>query len=55
MNYNWNWGVLFEQQYFDWIVSGTLWTLYLSIAASILAFVLGSVIGIMRTLENKVL
>ena len=55
MNYNWNWGVLFEQQYFDWIVSGTLWTIYLSIAASILAFVLGSVIGIMRTLENKVL
>ena len=55
MNYNWNWSVLFEQQYFDWIVSGTLWTIYLSLAASIIAFFLGSLIGILRTLDNKIL
>jgi glutamate/aspartate transport system permease protein len=55
MNYNWNWSVLFEQQYFDWIVSGTLWTIYLSLAASVIAFFLGSLIGILRTLDNKIL
>jgi glutamate/aspartate transport system permease protein len=55
MNYNWNWSVLFEQQYFDWIISGTLWTIYLSLAASIIAFFLGSLIGILRTLDNKIL
>ena len=55
MKYNWNWSVLIEPQYFDWIISGTLWTIYLSIASSIIAFFLGSIIGIFRTLDNKVL
>ena len=55
MKYNWNWSVLIEPQYFDWIISGTLWTIYLSIAASLIAFLLGSIIGIFRTLDNKIL
>ena len=55
MKYNWNWSVLIEPQYFDWIISGTLWTIYLSIASSIIAFFLGSIVGILRTLDNKVL
>ena len=55
MKYNWNWSVLIEPQYFDWIISGTLWTIYLSIASSFIAFFLGSVIGIFRTLDNKIL
>ena len=55
MKYNWNWSVLIEPQYFDWIISGTLWTVYLSIASSFIAFFLGSIIGIFRTLDNKIL
>ena len=55
MKYNWNWSVLFEPQYFDWIISGTLWTIYLSIASSFIAFFLGSIVGIFRTLDNKIL
>ena len=55
MKYNWNWSVLVEPQYVDWIISGTLWTIYLSIAASLIAFLLGSIIGIFRTLDNKIL
>ena len=55
MKYNWNWSVLIEPQYFDWIISGTLWTLYLSIASSFIAFFLGSIVGILRTLDNKIL
>ena len=55
MKYNWNWSVLIEPQYFDWIISGTLWTIYLSIASSFIAFFLGSIIGIFRKLDNKIL
>ena len=55
MKYNWNCSVLFEQKYFYWIVSGTLWTIYLSLASSVIAFFLGSLIGILRTLDNKIL
>jgi len=55
MKYNWNWSVLIEPQYFDWIISGTLWTVYLSIASSFIDFFLGSIIGIFRTLDNKIL
>lgn len=51
MNYNWDWGVLFREPYFDWLVSGFGWTVSVSICAWILAFSLGSVIGIARTTE----
>ncbi|MCP4767230.1 MAG: amino acid ABC transporter permease [Gammaproteobacteria bacterium] len=53
MNYNWDWGVLIREPYFEWLVSGFLWTVSVSIAAWILAFSLGSVVGIARTTEIK--
>ncbi len=57
MNYNWDWSVLLctadcAQPYFDWIVSGLSWTVVVSLAAWVIAFPLGSVIGIARTVEN---
>ncbi len=55
MNYNWDWGVLFREPYFDWLVSGFMWTLSVSIAAWILAFSLGSVVGIARTSGNRLI
>ncbi len=51
MSYNWNWGVLFEDPYTGWIVSGLGWTLSTSMLAWIIAFSLGSVLGVMRTME----
>jgi glutamate/aspartate transport system permease protein len=54
MNYNWNWGILFEEPYFGWLLSGLMWTLLVAGAAWVIAFVLGSVIGILRTLDNPV-
>lgn len=54
MNYNWNWGILFEEPYLGWLISGTGWTLAVASAAWIIAFVLGSAIGILRTLPNPV-
>jgi len=55
MNYNWDWGVLIREPYFEWLVSGFLWTISVSIAAWILAFLLGSVVGIARTTNSKIL
>jgi amine acid ABC transporter, permease protein, 3-TM region, His/Glu/Gln/Arg/opine family len=61
MQANWNWGIFFEQApfgnvtYFSWLVDGFLTTVALSVCAWILAFVLGSLFGILRTLPNKIL
>lgn len=53
MNYNWNWGILFQEPYFGWLLSGVMWTLLVAGAAWIIAFVLGSAIGIMRTVNSR--
>lgn len=55
MNYTWDWGLLFRDPYAGWIISGFLTTCRLAIYAWIIAFALGSVIGVLRTLDNKVL
>ena len=55
MQYNWDWGVIFREPYLEWILSGIGWTMSVSIAAWILAFSLGSIIGILRTTNNRIL
>ena len=55
-----DWKVFLEQApsggmtYLGWLASGTLWTLLVSIFAWIIAFSLGSVLGVMRTTPLKV-
>lgn len=49
MQYNWNWGVLLQDPYFGWIWSGLGWTIMTACAAWVIAFTLGSIIGVMRT------
>jgi glutamate/aspartate transport system permease protein len=59
MNYSWNWGVLFQSTgigdttYFNWILIGLGWLLVIALVAWSIAMVLGSILGIMRTLPNK--
>ncbi len=63
--YNWDWGILFCTvedteigcigPYFYWIVEGLMWTLTVSVAAWVIAFSLGSVLGVLRTLEKPIL
>lgn len=59
MNYSWNWGVLFQSTgvgdstYLNWILTGLGWLLVIALVAWSIAFVLGSLLGIMRTLPNK--
>lgn len=54
MRYNWNWGVLFDNPYFEWLVTGVQWTFLVSLAAWVIAFSLGSVIGVLRTLPSPI-
>ncbi|KQP51740.1 glutamate ABC transporter permease [Methylobacterium sp. Leaf399] len=59
MNYNWNWSIFFDQSpegtgtYADMLLSGLLWTLATALCSWIIAFCLGSIIGVMRTLPSK--
>ncbi|MDO8596992.1 MAG: amino acid ABC transporter permease [Sulfuricaulis sp.] len=41
--------------YLDWVVSGIKWTLWVSILAWIIAFTVGSVLGVLRTVPLAVL
>jgi len=55
MNYNWDWGILFRDPYLGWLADGLLWTISLSLCAWVIAFSLGSVLGIMRTSSSRTL
>ena len=55
MQYNWNWGVLLQDPYFGWVWSGLGWTIVTACAAWVIAFGLGSVIGVMRTTNIGIL
>ena len=51
--YNWNWGVLFADPYLGWLASGLALTVLIAVSAWLIAFVLGSALGILRTLPWK--
>ena len=56
MSYTWDWLVFFRPAYsgggiyLDWLVSGLKWTLLVSLGAWVIAFVLGSLLGVARTM-----
>jgi glutamate/aspartate transport system permease protein len=59
VNYHWNWGIFWDQtpeatgSYFASLMSGLEVTILLAICAWIIAFVFGSLIGIIRTLPSR--
>lgn len=59
MNYNWNWSIFWDQTpegtgtYFDTLMSGLEVTILLAICSWAVAFLLGSFIGIIRTLPSR--
>jgi glutamate/aspartate transport system permease protein len=59
MNYNWNWGIFWEMSAdgrHTWamtLVIGLGWTLATAFCAGIIALLLGSFIGVIRTTPNK--
>ena len=58
-SYNWNWLVFFDEvatggeKYYQWILFGLLWTIATSLAAWVIALILGVGIGVIRTLPIK--
>ncbi len=55
MNYNWDWGILLRDPYLDWIIAGLGYTFLISLAAWVIAFSLGSMLGIFRTTNSNLL
>lgn len=59
MNYHWNWGIFFEPSpdgsgtYLYTLYLGLRWTLATALSAWVFALVLGTVVGVMRTLPSK--
>lgn len=58
MNYTWQWDVFLQaantrETYLDWLLAGMLTTIKMGCLAWVLAFIVGSVLGIMRTLPNR--
>jgi glutamate/aspartate transport system permease protein len=51
MRYNWNWAVLITEPYLMWMIQGLLWTVLVSLAGWVLALLLGSVVGVARTVR----
>jgi len=59
MNYHWNWSVYWQESpdgvhtYMDTLLAGLQWTLATAGTAWIMALVIGTVIGTVRTMPNK--
>ncbi|MEC5397997.1 amino acid ABC transporter permease [Uliginosibacterium sp. H1] len=61
MNYQWNWTFFLDtamssdETYLDWLISGLGWTVAIALSAWVIALVLGSIVGTLRTAPNKLL
>ncbi|MDY0241005.1 MAG: amino acid ABC transporter permease, partial [Rhodospirillaceae bacterium] len=59
MNYHWNWQIFWEPSplgtgtYMDLLLSGLWWTIMTSLTAWVLGLVVGSLVGIARTLPYR--
>ena len=59
MAYNWNWEVFLqpsatgEGTYLSWLLEGLKWTVTLSLSAWVIALIIGSIIGVLRTVPNR--
>jgi glutamate/aspartate transport system permease protein len=60
MSYHWNWGILLSPvstgeptTYLGWLLSGMRVTVTVSLAAWVIALIVGSFFGVLRTLPNK--
>ena len=58
--YHWDWMIFFQEthdglKYWQWILSGLGWTITVGFFALIIALVLGSILGVMRTTQSRLL
>ncbi len=57
MHYNWNWGIFWEQSpdgipYIDTLLIGLKWTIATAVLAWIMALILGTIVGTIRTTQK---
>ena len=59
MSYNWNWEVFLQPSatgddtYLGWLLTGLKWTVTLSLSAWVIALIVGSIFGVLRTVPNR--
>lgn len=59
MSYNWNWQIFLqpsatgEGTYLAWLLEGLKWTVMLSLTAWVIALIVGSIVGVLRTVPNR--
>ncbi|MGV8898930.1 MAG: amino acid ABC transporter permease [Burkholderiaceae bacterium] len=59
MHYPWNWNIYWQESpdgvhtYMDTLLAGLQWTIATSVSAWIMALIIGTVIGTVRTMPNK--
>jgi glutamate/aspartate transport system permease protein len=53
MRYEFNWGMLIADPYFDWIIDGVLTTFQLALLSWVLALALGVLIGVFRVTNSR--
>jgi glutamate/aspartate transport system permease protein len=54
-SYNWDWAILVTEPYFGWLLHGLATTVMLALSAWVIALVLGTLIGLARTLPSALL
>jgi glutamate/aspartate transport system permease protein len=55
MDYNWNWSILLEEQYLNWLISGFGWTVAVALSAWCIAIVIGALVGVGKTAPSRIL
>lgn len=55
MNYRWNWSILLQEPYTEWLWSGFQWTVAISLVSWAIALSVGLAIGVLRSLPNGLL
>ncbi|GAB4056897.1 amino acid ABC transporter permease [Uliginosibacterium sediminicola] len=59
MNYHWNWGIFLQQvsssdeTFLQWMLIGLGWTVAVSLTAWVIALVMGSIMGTLRTVPDR--
>jgi glutamate/aspartate transport system permease protein len=52
VNYTWDWSVLLQPPYLDWLIAGVCWTLAVTAVAWLIALIVGGLVGIARGLPS---
>jgi glutamate/aspartate transport system permease protein len=59
VSYHWNWDIFLsptvtgETTYLGWLLQGLQWTVVLSLSAWVVALILGTLFGVLRTVPNR--